>query len=76
MILRQPVLLYTKLSTVAASAVGFGVIRRHFRAQYRPDEFALTMELAAISVQLMMMIPVIAMPEKAYYNPTTDNSTD
>jgi len=62
MILRQPMLLYTKFSTAAASAVGLGDIRRHFHAQYRPDELALEMELAAVSVQLLMMIPVIAMP--------------
>ena len=64
MILRQPMLLYL----AAASAFGLGDIRRHFRAQYRPEEFALTMELAAVSVQLLMMIPVIAMPEKEAYN--------
>ena len=33
-ILRQPVLLYTKISLVEASAFGLGDIRRHFRAQY------------------------------------------
>ena len=81
MVLRQPMLLYTKFSSIAASAGGSGNLQRHFRAQYRPDELALRMELAAVSVQLLMMITVIAVPEKAYSEadmqngPTTDITT-
>ena len=64
-LLRQPMLLYSKISFVAAFVVGLGDIWRHFRSQYRPDAFALMMELAAVSVPLLMMILVITMPEKA-----------
>ena len=59
-------LLYTKSSTVAASAVGPGDFRRQLRTNHRPDEHALMMELAVVRSTLLLMIPVIAMPDKAY----------
>ena len=59
-------LLHTTFSTVAASAVGLGDFRRQLRTNCRLDAFESMMELAAVRGQLLMMIPVIIMPEKAY----------
>ena len=59
-------LLHTILSTVAAFAVGLGDFRRQLRTNYRLDAFESMMELAAVRGQLLVMIPVIIMPEKAY----------